>query len=120
MYTVQAFKEAFPNKTWKPQDEVKRRDRQGHLVVLIKVYDQAEGVWAFEENQRDSTVHQKTIDDGSLSVTEDQQLVMFQQTVARTHSDALAMNHWKRALAAADLNDDKQAKKKQTNGAEEE
>ena len=68
---------------------------------------------AFEENQRDSTVHQKTIDDGSLSVTNDQRLVMFQQTVARTHSDALAMNHRKRALTAADLNDDEQAKKKQ-------
>ena len=112
MYTPAAFKEAFPGKTWKVQDECKRRDMRGHLIVLIKVYDQADGVFAFEEISRDTTLHQKTIDDGSLSVTEDQQLQIYSATVARTHADALSFNHRKRALTKSDLSDEEQQKKK--------
>ena len=112
MYTKEVCATAFPGKSWKPRDKGGRRDRIGHLTLFIKVYDQADGVYAFVENQKDSRVYKRVLDDGSLAVTEDQQAKFFAKTIEHTHSDALAMSHRKKALTTQDLDDEAQAKKK--------
>ena len=44
-----------------------KRMRDGTTKQFVRVYDQDDGCWRFDEGQENRLSHQKTIDDGTIS-----------------------------------------------------